>query len=69
MKVTWFSHLSLDILFQEQYQFIFDALVEYFVIGNTAIAADELPAQVATLKSTSSSGAKSLLQEQYEVCA
>ncbi|PIK62604.1 putative receptor-type tyrosine-protein phosphatase T isoform X2 [Apostichopus japonicus] len=50
----------------EQYQFIYDALVEYFVIGVTAIPVDELSTKVSELKSINGDTGKSHLQKQYE---
>ncbi|XP_071851983.1 receptor-type tyrosine-protein phosphatase mu-like isoform X2 [Apostichopus japonicus] len=50
----------------EQYQFIYDALVEYFVIGVTAIPVDELSTKVSELKSINSDTGKTHLQQQYE---
>lgn len=53
---------------QEQYQFIFDALVEYFVIGNTSIQVDDFRSDLGRLNEINIGSGKSYLEEQYEVC-
>lgn len=50
----------------EQYQFIFDALVEYFVIGNTSIPMETFRTDLLQLKGINNDTQKSYLQEQYE---
>ncbi|KAJ8039810.1 Receptor-type tyrosine-protein phosphatase T [Holothuria leucospilota] len=50
----------------EQYQFIFDALVEYFVIGNTSIQVDDFRSDLGRLNEINIGSGKSYLEEQYQ---
>lgn len=52
---------------QEQYQFIYDALLETFICGDTSIAQDLYLQRYPSLLTPSPDTGSTLLQEQFEV--
>lgn len=57
----------LVVSLQEQYQFIYDALLETFICGDTSIAQDLYLQRYPSLLTPSPDTGSTLLQEQFEV--
>lgn len=52
---------------QEQYQFIFDALVKHFYIGRTTMSVDSFSVELASLKMINKMTGETQLAEQFKV--
>lgn len=55
-------------LFQNQYAFIYDALLELVIVGDTEIVVKDLPARIRDLEQINPDTNRSLLLEEFEVC-
>ena len=55
-------------LFQNQYAFIYDALLEAVIVGDTEIGVKDLSARISDLERINPETNKSLLVEEFEVC-